>query len=54
MSSVAKNSNLKEINFLKKKLNWGNVSVIYHLVTSSLSELDRILPHGFDRSYRTI
>ena len=54
MSSLAKNPNLKEINALKKKLNWGDVPAIYHLVTSSLSELDGILSHGFDSSFKTI
>jgi hypothetical protein len=54
MSSLAKNPNLKEINALKKKLNWGDVPAIYHLVASSLSELDGILSHGFDSSYKTI
>jgi hypothetical protein len=54
MSSLAKNPNLKEINALKKKLNWGDVPTIYHLVSSSLSELDGILSHGFDSAYKTI
>lgn len=54
MSSLAKNPSLKEINALKKKLNWGDVPAIYHLVASSLSELDGILSHGFDSSYKTI
>lgn len=54
MSNLAKTSNLKEINALKKKLNWGEVPAIYHLVTSSLSELDGILSHGFDSSYKAI
>ncbi|NQY87124.1 MAG: hypothetical protein HRT51_05125 [Colwellia sp.] len=54
MSRLAKNSNLKEINALKKKLSWGDVPAIYHLVASSLSELDGILSHGFDSAYKTI
>jgi hypothetical protein len=54
MNNLAKNPNLKEINALKKKLNWGDVPAIYHLVTSSLSELDGILSHGFDSAYKTI
>jgi hypothetical protein len=54
MNSLAKTPNLKEINALKKKLNWGDVPAIYHLVTSSLSELDGILSHGFDSAYKTI
>lgn len=54
MSSLAKKPNLKEINALKKKLNWGDVPAIYHLVSSSLSELDGILSHGFDSAFKTI
>lgn len=54
MNSLAKNPNLKEINAHKKKLNWGDVPAIYHLIASSLSELDGILSHGFDSSYKTI
>ncbi|WP_114327064.1 hypothetical protein [Candidatus Colwellia aromaticivorans] len=54
MSSLAKKPNLKEINALKKKLNWGDVPAIYSLVASSLSELDGILSHGFDSAYKTI
>ena len=54
MSSVAKGPNLKEINALKKKLNWGEIPAIYHMVSSSLSELNGILSHGFDSNYKTI
>lgn len=54
MTHLAKTPNLKEINALKKKLNWGDVPAIYHLVASSLSELDGILSHGFDNAYKTI
>ncbi|MDX2367017.1 MAG: hypothetical protein QNK36_01195 [Colwellia sp.] len=54
MDSLAKNPSLKEINAFKKQLNWGDVPAIYHLVASSLSELDGILSHGFDSAYKTI
>ncbi|MFT7008430.1 MAG: hypothetical protein ACJAXJ_002970 [Colwellia sp.] len=54
MSSLSKNPNLKEINALKKKLSWGDVPTIYRLVSSSLSDLDGILSHGFDSAYKTI
>ncbi len=54
MSSLAKKPNLKEINAHKKKLNWGDVPAIYHLVSSSISELDGILSHGFDSAYKQI
>ncbi|MCW8863609.1 MAG: hypothetical protein OQK09_07710 [Colwellia sp.] len=54
MSSLAKKPNLKEINAHKKKLTWGDVPAIYHLVSSSLGELEGILSHGFDSAYRQI
>ncbi len=54
MTSLSKKPNLKEINALKKKLTWGDVPAIYHLVASSLSELDGILSHGFDSNFKNI
>jgi hypothetical protein len=45
---------LKDINALKRKISWGDVPTIYHLVTSSLSDLDGILTHGFDSPYKQI
>lgn len=47
-------ANLKEINALKKRLTWGDIPDIYHLVSSSVSELDGILTHGFDSNYKKI
>lgn len=54
MSGLAQKTNLKEINALKKQLNWGEVPAIYHLVSSSISELDGILSSGFDSAFKTI
>lgn len=54
MSHFSNSLNLKEINALKRKISWGDVPTIYHLVTSSLSELDGILTHGFDSPYKQI
>lgn len=54
MSSLNPKANLKEINAYKKKINWGEVSSIYHLFSSSLGELDGILTHGFDSAYKQI
>ena len=54
MSRLAKKPNLKEINAHKKSLNWGDVPAIYHLVSSSLGELDGILSHGFDNAYKQV
>ena len=54
MSSLNEHSNLKEINAFKKKINWGDVPTIFHLVSSSLGDLDGILTHGFDSAYKQI
>jgi hypothetical protein len=45
---------LKEINALKKRLNWGEVSSIYQMVSSSTGDLDGILTSGFDSAYKRI
>ncbi|WP_281561544.1 hypothetical protein [Thalassomonas sp. RHCl1] len=52
MSEFLKAPALKEINANKRKLNWGEVPAIYHMVSSSVGELDGILTHGFDSSYK--
>jgi hypothetical protein len=54
MSSLSPNANLKEINAYKKKINWGDVPTIYHMLSSSLGDLDGILTHGFDSPYKQI
>ena len=54
MTSLAGKPNLKEINAHKKQLTWGDVPAIYHLVSTSLGELDGILSHGFDSTYKQI
>ncbi|WP_448213385.1 hypothetical protein [Colwellia sp. MEBiC06753] len=54
MSNLSNNPELKEINALKKKLNWGEVPAIYHMVSTSVGELDGILTHGFESGYTNI
>ncbi|MBU2892827.1 hypothetical protein KO495_05760 [Colwellia sp. D2M02] len=52
MSSTVQLSTLKEINAYKKKINWGDVPAIYHMVSTSLGDLEGILTHGFDSAYK--
>jgi len=52
MNELPITSTLKEITAYKKKLNWGDVPTIYHMASSSISELDGILTHGFDSAYK--
>jgi hypothetical protein len=54
MSQNVQKLNLKEINALKKKLNWGEMPAIYHMVSTSAGDLDAILTHGFESGYKNI
>ncbi len=54
MQKLPEHPNLKEINAYKRKLNWGEVPAIYHMVASSVGEVDGILSHGFDSAYKQI
>ena len=54
MSLLTDNPTIKEINAFKKKLTWGEIPTIYHLVTSSIAELDGILTDGFDNPYKRL
>ncbi len=44
------NPTLKDINWYKKQLNWGELPPFYHLVASSVSESDGLFQHGFDNA----
>ncbi|OUL59608.1 hypothetical protein [Pseudoalteromonas ulvae] len=46
------NPTLKEINWYKKQLNWGELPPFYHMVASSLAESEGILSHGFDNAVK--
>ncbi len=54
MDPLSSNASLKEINAYKKKINWGDVSALYHMLSSSLGDIDGILTHGFDSAYKQI
>lgn len=54
MSVLSSSASLKEINAYKKRINWGDVSSIYHMFSSSLGDLDGILTHGFDSAYKQV
>jgi hypothetical protein len=44
------NPTLKDINWYKKQINWGELPPFYHLIASSVSESEVILEHGFDNA----
>jgi len=54
MNSLPKNPSLREINAYKKKINWGEYSSQYHMATTSASNLDELLSHGFDSGFKSI
>ena len=54
MSDLPKEPTLREINALKKKLNWGDVPAIYHMALTAIGEIDGILTHGFDSPFKHI
>lgn len=48
------NPTLKEINWYKKQINWGELPPFYHMVASSVSESEGVLHHGFDNAVKRI
>ena len=53
-AQLPSNPTLKEINWFKKQINWGELPHFYHLVASSVSECESILDHGFDNAIKRI
>lgn len=53
-AQLPSNPTLKEINWFKKQINWGELPPFYHLVASSVSESEGILEHGFDNAVKQL
>ncbi|MBH0050838.1 hypothetical protein [Pseudoalteromonas sp. SWYJZ19] len=53
-AQLPSNPTLKEINWFKKQINWGELPPFYHLVASSISESEGILDHGFDNAVKQL
>ncbi|SFC65282.1 hypothetical protein [Pseudoalteromonas denitrificans] len=53
-ANLPDNPTLKDVNWYKKQLNWGELPPFYHLVASSLGESEGILTHGFDTAIKRI
>lgn len=51
MNDLPKDATLRDVNALKKQLNWGDVPPVYHLAASSIGELEGISSHGFENPY---
>ncbi|WP_026374981.1 hypothetical protein [Aestuariibacter salexigens] len=46
--------NLRQIIQLKKKINWGDLPAAFHVVTTSLSDLEGLQEHGFDHPVKRL
>jgi hypothetical protein len=53
-AQLPSNPTLKEINWYKKQINWGELPPFYHLVASSVSETEGTLDHGFDTAVKKL
>lgn len=57
LASYAKlpdNPNIKDINALKKKINWGEIPSFFHLISSAVAEVEGFIDYGFDNAYKRI
>ncbi|XOV78214.1 MAG: hypothetical protein ACFHVJ_14870 [Aestuariibacter sp.] len=45
---------LKEINTYKRRLNWGEIPPFFHMVSTSLSDIQGFNVHGFDNSFKRL
>jgi YD repeat-containing protein len=53
-SKLPENPTLKDINWYKKQINWGELPPFYHMVAQSLGESEGFLTHGFDNAIKRI
>ncbi|MBL4910199.1 MAG: hypothetical protein JKX78_09355 [Alteromonadaceae bacterium] len=54
MNMLNEKPTLKEIHAFKKKICWGDLPTIFHMAYNSVSDVDNILTHGFDSSYKQL
>jgi hypothetical protein len=45
---------LKEINAYKSNVTWGDIPALYHMVSTSIGEVDTILTHGFQSPFKDV
>ena len=48
------NATVKDINALKKRINWGEIPAFFHLVANSIAEAEGFINYGFDNAYKRI
>lgn len=48
------NPSIKDINALKKKLNWGEIPSFFHIVSNAIADAEGFINYGFDNAYKRI
>jgi hypothetical protein len=51
---LADSATTKEINAMKKRINWGEIPAFFQLVSSSIAEAEGFIQYGFDNAYKRI
>ncbi len=51
---LPENPKVKDINKYKKQLNWGDLPAFYHMIATSVSELENLGSMGFDNALKRI
>lgn len=54
MSKLSDNPSLKEIDAYKKKLNWGEIPLLYQQATKAISDIDGLLTDGFNNPFKQL
>ena len=45
---------IKDINALKKKINWGEIPSFFHLISNAVADVEGFITYGFDNAYKRI
>ncbi|WP_199608885.1 hypothetical protein [Flocculibacter collagenilyticus] len=53
-ASLPADPKLKDINWYKKQITWGELPPFYHMVASSVAESEGLFTHGFDNAVKRI
>ena len=54
MEELPNTPTLKDINTFKLNVTWGEIPALYHMVSTSLGEVDAILTHGFQSAFKDV
>lgn len=51
---LPEDATVKDINAMKKRINWGEIPAFFHLVSSSIADAEGFINYGFDNAYKRI